>query len=117
MDVSYCAVIQDGDEESCQVKERASTKAEMVDEEEESCQTKDNDQLSGKLVDGVREGKREECEGEDGPVFFSVGDVRKRLSQHHTAPKKTFERDPEDPSGRCIKAFKSCCDCRRGLHL
>ena len=59
-------------------------------EEEKDCETRDNDQ-SPVDVKG-------ECEGEE-PVFFSVGEVRRRLSQHITAPKKTFDRDPEDPSG------------------
>lgn len=36
---------------------------------------------------------------EEDVVEFCVGDVRKRLSQHSTIPKKTFQRDPEDPSG------------------
>ena len=55
--------------------------------------------------DGV--GKREEEEVESdgctggcgGGMFFSVGEVRRRLSHHVTAPRKTFRRDPEDPSG------------------
>ena len=33
------------------------------------------------------------------PVYFSVGDVRQRLTETYNAPKKTFPRDPEDPSG------------------
>ena len=37
--------------------------------------------------------------GCEGVVFFSVGEVRRRLSHHVTAPKKTFRRDPDDPSG------------------
>lgn len=41
------------------------------------------------------------CEDED-VVEFCVGDVRKRLSQHSTAPKKTYQRDPEDPSGETL---------------
>lgn len=57
-------------------------------------------------------GRREDNEEEMGEVesdscvrgcqqamFFSVGEVRRRLSHHVSAPRKTFHRDPEDPSG------------------
>ena len=44
-----------------------------------------------------------ECgEGEE-QLFFSVGDVRRRLSHHHAAPKKSFHRDPTDPSAAAMK--------------
>jgi len=36
---------------------------------------------------------------EEEEVQFCVGDVRKRLSQHSIAPRKTYQRDPQDPSG------------------
>ena len=36
---------------------------------------------------------------EEGPTDFCVGDVRKRLTQHSSAPRKMFQRDPNDPSG------------------
>lgn len=39
----------------------------------------------------------------DQPIFFSVGDVRRRLSATFHAPKKTFPRDPEDPSASILK--------------
>jgi hypothetical protein len=33
-------------------------------------------------------------------VYIAAGDVRKRLSQQLTAPRKTrFNKDPDDPSG------------------
>ena len=59
--------------------------------------------------EGEGEGEGEEGEGEGESVgcvkscelFFSVGEVRRRLSNHVAAPKKTFKRDPEDPSGTC----------------
>ena len=67
---------------------------------------------SGRLVmtvgrggGGGRGGGEEEVESDgcvggcEGVVFFSVGEVRRRLSQHVTAPRKNFKRDPEDPSG------------------
>ena len=44
-----------------------------------------------------------ECgEGEE-QLFFSVGDVRRRLSHHHAAPKMSFHRDPTDPSAAAMK--------------
>ncbi len=49
---------------------------------------------------------------EDEVVQFCVGDVRKRLSQHSMAPKRTYQRDPEDPSGdlpqHCTCTFTMC---------
>lgn len=44
-----------------------------------------------------------ECGEEEEQTFFSVGDVRRRLSHHHAAPKKTFHRDPTDPSAAAMK--------------
>ena len=38
---------------------------------------------------------------EEEQMAFCVGDVRKRLTQHSSAPKKMFQRDPNDPSGMC----------------
>ena len=99
---------------------RASTKEREVAvsvaaEEEESCQTKDKEGTDGAGVtvkigedgneggaDGEAEGAKRgegEGEGDDEPLFFSVSEVRRRLSQHITAPRRTFERDPDDPSG------------------
>ena len=60
---------------------------------------------------GVREEEVESdgCVGGcEGVMFFSVGEVRRRLSQHVTAPKRNFKRDPEDPSGES----SSLPDCR-----
>lgn len=37
------------------------------------------------------------------PVYIAAGDIRKRLSDHFTAPKSKFERDPEDPSAAALK--------------
>ncbi len=56
--------------------------------EAESCLLKDKALISG---GGTND--------DDEVVQFCVGDVRKRLSQHSTAPKRTYQRDPEDPSG------------------
>ncbi|XP_065829438.1 phosphatidylinositol 4-kinase beta-like isoform X2 [Oscarella lobularis] len=44
-----------------------------------------------------------EDEEMDQPVYFSVGDVRQRLTETYNAPKKTFPRDPEDPSASILK--------------
>ncbi|GFR70538.1 phosphatidylinositol 4-kinase beta-like [Elysia marginata] len=37
------------------------------------------------------------------PVYIAAGDIRRRLSDNLTAPKKKFERDPEDPSAAALK--------------
>eukprot|EP00118_Oscarella_pearsei_P005802 m.26645 g.26645 ORF g.26645 m.26645 type:complete len:764 (+) comp29440_c0_seq1:118-2409(+) len=37
------------------------------------------------------------------PVYFSVGEVRKRLTDSYNAPKRTFPRDPQDPSASILK--------------
>ena len=48
---------------------------------------------------GEEEVESDGCVGGcEGVMFFSVGEVRRRLSQHVTAP-RNFKRDPEDPSG------------------
>ena len=85
----------------------------MASEEEESCQTKDKEGMDGAGVsvkvgeeedEGGGEGKAEVegvKEDEEEPMFFSVGEVRRRLSQNLAVPRKAFERDPEDPSGKC----------------
>ena len=48
---------------------------------------------------GVNEGA--ESTNEEEQTAFCVGDVRKRLTQHSSAPRKMFQRDPNDPSGKC----------------
>ena len=36
-------------------------------------------------------------------MYIAAGDVRKRLSQQLTAPRKTrFNKDPDDPSGTTV---------------
>ena len=41
-------------------------------------------------------------------MYIAAGDVRKRLSQQLTAPRKTrFNKDPDDPSGTCIIQVKN----------
>lgn len=56
---------------------------------------------SVRCVGGASESS--ECgEGEE-QLFFSVGDVRRRLSYHHAAPKMSFHRDPTDPSAAAMK--------------
>ncbi|XP_070208714.1 phosphatidylinositol 4-kinase beta-like isoform X2 [Littorina saxatilis] len=37
------------------------------------------------------------------PVYIAAGDIRRRLSENISAPKKKFERDPEDPSAAALK--------------
>ena len=49
---------------------------------------------------GEEEVESDGCVGGcEGVMFFSVGEVRRRLSRHVSAPRRTFKRDPEDPSG------------------
>lgn len=72
---------------------------EMVVEEEESA-----------LEDGRESVSPKAEEGEGGEsVFFSVGEVRKRLSHHIAAPRRTFERDPQDPSGKLLCSSDPTC--------
>ena len=89
-------------------------------EEEERGREESGDSGEGGSEDGrititvgeVGEGERREDNEEEGEVesdgcgggcervmFFSVGEVRRRLSHHVMAPRKTFKRDPDDPSG------------------
>jgi len=37
------------------------------------------------------------------PVYIAAGDIRRRLYESMAAPKKKFERDPEDPSAAALK--------------
>ncbi|CAG5135348.1 unnamed protein product [Candidula unifasciata] len=37
------------------------------------------------------------------PVYIAAGDIRRRLSENMAAPKKKFERDPDDPSAAALK--------------
>ena len=100
------------EEESSQAKDRvlrASPKisvgggSEEGDEEEgEGVEVKaEGGECVGVVDMEVEEGGEEEEE----EVTFSVSDVRQRLTQHHCAPKKTFQRDPEDPSGECMQYY------------
>ena len=98
-------------------RDRSSTCSVMEEEEEEGEEREESGgsvsgeggSEDGRLVMTVEGGRREEevesdgCAGGcEGVVFFSVGEVRRRLIQHVTAPRKTFRRDPEDPSGVCV---------------
>ena len=93
--------------ESCLIKDRTSSKSisasKSVHYHEETTNVDREYLCSTDTLD---------CEGdepgEEELVEFCVGDVRKRLSQHSSAPKKTFQRDPEDPSGLC---YPSTCTC------
>ena len=39
-------------------------------------------------------------------MYIAAGDVRKRLSQQFTAPRKTrFNKDPDDPSGTLVYLY------------
>ncbi|KAK3088656.1 hypothetical protein FSP39_022005 [Pinctada imbricata] len=37
------------------------------------------------------------------PVYIAAGDIRRRLSEHISAPKGKFQRDPDDPSAAALK--------------
>lgn len=88
--------------ESCLIKDRTSSKStpasKSVRYNEEAANVVDREYLSSTDTLGCESNETAE---EEEMVEFCVGDVRKRLSQNSTAPKKTFQRDPEDPSGLC----------------
>jgi phosphatidylinositol 4-kinase len=55
-------------------------------------------------VDTISQFSMDSCTSTDRePVFIAAGDIRKRLSDNVVATKKTFERDPEDPSASALK--------------
>lgn len=57
----------------------------------------DNEEETG---EGEGDMESDDCvRGCQQAMFFSVGEVRRRLSHHVSVPRKTFHRDPEDPSG------------------
>ena len=53
----------------------------------------------GRRVDMQKEKEEEEEKEEVEAPTFSVGDIRRRLTEEFEAPLKNFPRDPEDPSG------------------
>ncbi|XP_046844335.1 phosphatidylinositol 4-kinase beta-like [Xenia sp. Carnegie-2017] len=62
--------------------------------------------VNGGLDDDVWSGVVEESKdfGDIDSVYIAAGDVRKRLSQQLTAPRKTrFDKDPDDPSASVLK--------------
>lgn len=64
---------------------------------EDGGRREDNEEDMG---EGEGEGESDGCvRGCQQAMFFSVGEVRRRLSHHVSVPRKTFHRDPEDPSG------------------
>ena len=91
------------DLESCQLKDRTIARELSP---QHSSQSFDRE---SPLLDGSGRGDSERGGGgrdkgvepanEEGTTNFCVGDVRKRLTQHSSAPRKMFQRDPNDPSG------------------
>jgi hypothetical protein len=93
------------DLESCQIKDRTTSREFSP---QHSAQSFDRESL---LLGGSGKGDNDDENGysgrgkgvepvnEEGPTNFCVGDVRKRLTQHSSAPRKMFQRDPNDPSG------------------
>ncbi|XP_055872445.1 phosphatidylinositol 4-kinase beta-like isoform X2 [Biomphalaria glabrata] len=43
------------------------------------------------------------ADSKDPVVYIAAGDIRRRLSENLAAPKKKFERDPDDPSAAVLK--------------
>lgn len=43
------------------------------------------------------------ADGKETPLYIAAGDIRRRLMENLTVPKKKFERDPEDPSAAALK--------------
>ena len=92
------------DLESCQLKDNTSTRAQSSQQGSQSVLPRESLMLDRYSVGDDKEsfsrrGERVEPVNEEGPTDFCVGDVRKRLTQHSTAPRKMFQRDPNDPSG------------------
>ena len=93
------------DLESCQLKDRTTAK-ELSPQQSSQSIARESPLLEGSNGDiegGVgRRGEGVEPVNGEGPTNFCVGDVRKRLTQHSSAPRKMFQRDPNDPSGENI---------------
>ena len=90
--------------ESCQLKDRTTTRELNSQKSSQSVASESsvvNGYQSGAGDEGGVGGRGEGVESinEEGPTNFCVGDVRKRLTQHSSAPRKMFQRDPNDPSG------------------
>lgn len=52
--------------------------------------------------DTISQMSQDSCDSRE-PVFVSAIDIRRRLSESISAPKNTFQRDPEDPSASVLK--------------
>jgi phosphatidylinositol 4-kinase len=62
-----------------------------------SMKSKSSDTISQFSMESYTSGDSKE------PVYIAAGDIRRRLSENFAAPKKKFERDPEDPSAAALK--------------
>ena len=106
--------------ESCQIKDRTNSRSSTSQISQSSSGngvvvgggvgvegSRVNDLDSCGASDGSGSGYRAESVIEEEQTDFCVGDVRKRLTQHSSAPKKMFQRDPNDPSG----VFVCVCGC------
>ena len=67
----------------------------------------DGDGVSGAGVSGAGGEDGDSVNGCEEAMSFCVGEVRKRLSIHSSARKRTFTRDPQDPSGEGPSALWS----------
>ena len=96
------ANVDSQDLESCQIKDRT-TNRDFSPQYSTQSFDRESPLLGGSRHDDEKgvggRGKGAEPANEEGPTNFCVGDVRKRLTQHSSAPKKMFQRDPNDPSG------------------
>ena len=97
------ANVDSQDLESCQIKDRT-TNRDFSPQYSTQSFDRESPLLGGSRGDDDEKGAGGRGNGaepanEEGPTNFCVGDVRKRLTQHSSAPKKMFQRDPNDPSG------------------
>ena len=95
--------LQEEEDERREKGSRESEECPMVTFKQASCDSSGDGSVEGNGVTctgDTTEGS--EC-GEEEEMFFSVGDVRRRLSHQLAAPKKTFHRDPTDPSAAAMK--------------
>lgn len=102
-DNKQASVDSQEDLESCQIKDRT-TSREFSPQHSTQSFDRESPLLGGSRGDDDEKGvggrgKGAEPANEEGPTNFCVGDVRKRLTQHSSAPRKMFQRDPNDPSG------------------
>lgn len=79
---------------------QSTVQEEEEDEEEEEPDNTEATQATANYDNNKAEkAEREEKKADLETPTFSVGDIRRRLTQEFEAPQKQSLRDPEDPSG------------------